>query len=160
MNRQQLRGRFGLLVVGLLLAAACGGDDDGGGATGGTAGDTSSLGDNIVIGPQEREGEPVTGGSITVGLESETNSYLPSIFQGSQAGFNVAYTIYDPLVTRNADGEIEPYLAESIEPNAEFTEWTLKLRPDVVFHDGTPLNAQALKSNFDDYLTAEGAKIE
>lgn len=159
MNRQ--RRRIGVLAVGLLLATACGGNDDdnggGGGGDGGGAGDTSSLGDNIVIGPQEREGEPVTGGSVEVGLESETNSYLPSIFQGSQAGFNVAYAVYDPLVTRNSEGEIEPYLAESVEPNDDFTEWTLTLRPDVTFHDGTPLNAEALKSNFDDYLTAEGA---
>jgi peptide/nickel transport system substrate-binding protein len=157
MKRQHLRKRAGLLAVGLLLATACGGDDDGGSSSGSGAGDTSALGDNIVVGPQEREGEPVTGGSIEVGLESETNSYLPSIFQGSQAGFNVAYAVYDPLVTRDADGEIQPYLAESIESNDDFTEWTLKLRPDIDFHDGTPLDAEALKSNMDDYLKADGA---
>src|SRR5690606_2715541 len=103
------------------------------------------------------EGEPVTGGSITVGLESETNTYLPSQFQGSQAGYNVAYAVFDPLVTRDAGGEIQPYLAESIEPNDDFTQWTLTLRSGVTFHDGTPLNAEAMKRIFDDYLTADGA---
>ncbi|HEY8547852.1 MAG TPA: ABC transporter substrate-binding protein [Acidimicrobiales bacterium] len=150
---------LGMLAAGLFLAAACGGDGDGGGsgAAEGSAGDVSSLGDNILIGPQEREGEPVSGGTIEVGLESETNSYLPSAFQGSQAGYNVAYAIYDPLVTRDANGDIQPYLAESIQPNEDFTEWTLKLRPDVKFHDGTPLNAEALKRNMDDYLKAPTA---
>ena len=57
---------------------------------------------------------------------------------------------------RGADGEMHPYLAESIEPNADLTQWTLKLRPDITFHDGTPLNAQALKTVFDDYLKAPG----
>ena len=51
---------------------------------------------------------------------------------------------------------MQPYLAESVEPNAELTEWTLKLRPDVTFHDGTPLNAEAMKTVFDDYLKAPG----
>jgi peptide/nickel transport system substrate-binding protein len=171
---------LGLVVAGLLVGGACGsdGDDaasddvtsgeegaagspDEGGETSPTAAaageEAGSLGDNIVIGPVEDGAEPTSGGSITIGLESETNSYLPSIFQGSQAGYNVAYAIYDPLVTRNEDGDIEPYLAESIEPNDDFTEWTLTLRPDVLFHDGTPLEAEAMKTMFDDYLTAEGA---
>jgi peptide/nickel transport system substrate-binding protein len=156
--RRVRRGLRPLAIVatGLLLAAACG-DDDGGSGGGGTGTKASALGDNIIDGPQEADGEPETGGSITVGLESETNSYLPSIWAGSQAGINVAYTIFDPLVTRNAEGEVEPYLAESLEPNDAFTEWTLTLRPDVVFHDGTPLNADAMKRMFDGYLTAEGA---
>ena len=106
------------------------------------------------------DSEPVTGGSITVGLESETNSYLPSIWAGSQAGFNVAYAVFDPLMTRNEDNELEPYLAESFEPNDDFTEWTLTLRPDVLFHDGTPLDAEALKTIFDEYLTVDGANTQ
>src|SRR5688572_18801061 len=107
MKRQHTTGTrrwLGLLTVGLILASACGGDDDGGdsGAGEGSAGDISSLGENILIGPQEPEdAEPETGGTIEVGLESETNSYLPSLFQGSQAGFNVAYSIYDPLMNRD-----------------------------------------------------------
>jgi peptide/nickel transport system substrate-binding protein len=149
-----------VLATGLLVVAAVacggGGSDDGGGS-GGRGEAAAALGDNIVDGPHEAESEPVTGGSITVGLESETNTFLPSEFQGSQAGYNVAYAVFDPLVTRNADGELEPYLAESVESNDDFTRWTVKLRPDVVFHDGTPLNAEALKRNFDDYLTVDGA---
>jgi peptide/nickel transport system substrate-binding protein len=157
-SRPTGRSLLALVVVGVLLAGACGDDSDEGSTGGEAAGQgAAALGDNIVVGPQEDDAEPSTGGSITVGLESETNSYLPSIFQGSQAGFNVAYAVYDPLVTRNADGELEPYLAESIEPNDDFTEWTLTLRPDVEFHDGTPLDAEAMKTIFDEYLTVEGA---
>src|SRR5690606_17243142 len=111
----------------------------------------------IFVGPQEDDAEPVRGGSLTVGLESETNSYLPSIIQGSQAGYNVAYAIYDPLVTRTSDGALEPYPAESITSKDDFTEWTVTLRPGVLFHDGTPLDAEAMKTIFDDFLTAEGA---
>ena len=40
-----------------------------------------------------------------------------------------------------------PYLAESITPNEDFTEFTIKVREGITFHDGTPLNADAVIDN-------------
>ncbi len=137
-------------LAGLLLGtAACGGGDSDstGDAEAGAVSDVSEAGD------------PVEGGEITVGLEAETNSWLPGEGTFNQPGTNVAYAIYDPLMHRTAEGAVEPYLAESMEPNAELTEWTLKLRPGVQFHDGTPLDAQALKTIFDDYLIKPGSNV-
>jgi peptide/nickel transport system substrate-binding protein len=142
------------LAVLLLGTAACGGDDgdDGGGGGGGTtaAGDPDGL---------SEQGEPVTGGTLEVGLEAETNSWLPGDGAFSNPGTAVAYALYDPLMKRTEDGELKPYLAESMEPNEDLTEWTLKLRPDVQFHDGTPLNAQALKTIWDEYLTVPTSNV-
>jgi peptide/nickel transport system substrate-binding protein len=149
-----------LLLTAALLAAACGGGGDDDSSDGEGGGGTEALGENIIDGAQAATGEPVTGGSITVGLESETNSYLPSIWAGSQAGINVAYTIFDPLVTRDVENRVQPYLARSLEPNDDFTVWTLTLRPGVEFHDGTPLDAEAMKTMFDEYLTADGANTQ
>jgi peptide/nickel transport system substrate-binding protein len=137
-------------LAGLLLGtAACGGGDSDstGDAEAGAVSDVSEAGD------------PVEGGEITVGLEAETNSWLPGEGTFNQPGTNVAYAIYDPLMHRTAEGAVEPYLAESMEPNAELTEWTLTLRPGVQFHDGTPLDAQALKTIFDDYLVKPGSNV-
>ncbi|WP_158544748.1 ABC transporter substrate-binding protein [Blastococcus sp. TF02-9] len=137
--------------MGLLLgSAACGGGDgdDNGPAQEGTVEDVSEQGD------------PVEGGEITVGLEAETNSWLPGEGSFSNSGTTVAYAIYDPLIKRTAEGDFRPYLAESMEPNADLTVWTLKLRPNVQFHDGTPLNAQALKTIFDEYLTAPTSNVK
>jgi peptide/nickel transport system substrate-binding protein len=39
----------------------------------------------------------------------------------------VALAIYDPLMDRGEDGEMHPYLAESLTPNEDLTEYTLKL---------------------------------
>ena len=47
------------------------------------------------------------------------------------------------------DMKLVPALAESYEANANATEFTFKLRKGVVFHDGTPFNAQAVKINFE-----------
>ncbi|SOC49792.1 peptide/nickel transport system substrate-binding protein [Blastococcus aggregatus] len=138
-------------LVGLLLGtAACGGGDDSEGS------DPSSAGGGGI----SEQGEPVEGGEITVGLEAETNSWLPGEYGGANAGTTVAYAIYDPLMKRTEDGEIKPYLAESMEPNEDFTAWTLTLRPDVQFHDGTPLNGEALKTIFDKYLMAPTSNVK
>jgi peptide/nickel transport system substrate-binding protein len=151
----------------MLVAAACSGDgggdaeaDDEAASGDDSATQTTDVLDNprwakVVSGPEASDEEPARGGSIVVALEAETNSYLPSAM--ITTGSNVPFAIFDPLVTRDANGKIRPYLAESIEPNDDFTEWTLRLRSGVRFHDGTPLNAQALKRNWDDYLLAEGA---
>lgn len=139
------------LAALLLGSAACGGGDDGGGGDSGGEREVGAVTD------VSEQGDPVDGGQIVVGLEAETSSWLPGQGTFNQPGVNVAYSIYDPLMHRTAEGEVEPYLAESMQPNAELTEWTLTLRPGVRFHDGTPLDAQALKTIFDDYLTAPGA---
>ncbi len=144
---------WGLLLVMALVAAACG-DDDSGTASPETSGDTSTT---TTIAPDE--GEAQTGGSITVGLEAETNSWLPGQGNFSNPGIDVALAIYDPLVRRDETGAEHPYLAESLEANETLDEWTLTLRPDVQFHDGTPLDAQALKTIFDDYIKADGSNL-
>ena len=94
-----------------------------------------------------------------MGLEAETNSWLPGTGSWATSGYNVAYTVFDPLMSRTAVGSVEPFLAESLEPNDDFSEWTLTLPEGVMFHDGTPLDAEAIKSNFDDYLKAEGSNL-
>ena len=55
-----------------------------------------------------------------------------------------------PLASVSADFKVLPYLAESIEPNADFTVWTIKARPGVKFHDGTDFNADAMVYNMKD----------
>ena len=131
------------------LAAACGGDDgdDGTDEAGGTGGDVEQTTTTT-----EALGEPVTGGAITVGLEAETNSWLPGQGSFATGGVNVALTIYDPLMDRGEDGEMRPYLAESLTPNEDLTQYTLKLREGVTFHDGTALTADVIKTIFDEYL--------
>ena len=51
---------------------------------------------------------------------------------------------FDPLT-----GKYEPLTAESMTPNADFTVWTLKLKPGVKFTDGTDYNVDAVKFTLD-----------
>ena len=54
-----------------------------------------------------------------------------------------------PAGDRHRRRQVEPYLAQSITSNPDFTVYTITLRPGIVFHDGTPLNAAALQLNLE-----------
>jgi peptide/nickel transport system substrate-binding protein len=66
-----------------------------------------------------------------------------------------AAQIYDTYLFLNEAGEFLPWLAESVTYNDALTEYTIRLRPGITFHDGTPLNAEAVKFNFDRIVAPE-----
>ena len=154
-------GRFGaVLVATALLAAACGGDDSNGGtATTGaptdTDTDTGSTGDDEDPGGDDApapDAQPVSGGSLTYGMYGEASSFDP-ISRG--LGYcNTA--IYDSLMRFDANGDPEPFLAEGMESDDNIT-WTLRLRDGVEFHDGTPLDADAVIYNIERHTVPENA---
>jgi peptide/nickel transport system substrate-binding protein len=137
------RHRIIALLLGLVLvAAACGSDgkdagpDDSGTDTGE---ETTTTG-----GPERK---PVKGGELIFGTESDVATLAPG--EAAQPSDKViTLGIYDPLTTY-VDGKIEPFLAESIEGNDDLTQYTIVLREGVKFHDGTPLNADAVVKHFD-----------
>ena len=150
MVRRSVGARWSWLTLSVvsvaLVAAACGGgsSDDGG----------SSGGDG-----EGASGKPVSGGSVTYGLEAENAGgwCLPE-GQLAIAGIQVARTMYDTLTAPDENGNYEPFLAQSVEPNADFTQWTIKLREGVKFHDGSALDATVVKNNLDAYRGAYPAR--
>jgi peptide/nickel transport system substrate-binding protein len=106
---------------------------------------------------RSRHGGSGDGDTITFGLEAENTNYCLSRAQLAISGIQVVAAIYDTLTVPDANGEAVPYLAKSVEPNADNTEWTITLRDGVQFHDGTPLDSAALKANMDSWRGAEGA---
>ena len=92
--------------------------------------------------------EPVIGGTLVVSGDAEVaNPWTPAAMQCDSYCQQRARTFFDPLAAYGTDLEVHPFLAESIEPNADFTEWTVKLREGISFHDGTPLDADAVIYN-------------
>ncbi len=139
-RRRWFRRTATILALGL-VAAACGG-----GGGGGNGGGGSASGD---------EGTPVYGGNLTYGLEAETADgwCLPEA-QLAISGIVVARSVYDTLTRPDANGEYQPWLAQSVTPSSDYKSWTIKIRPGIKFTDGTPLTAQVVKNNLDAYRGA------
>ena len=122
-----------LATILALLAAACGGDDSDAAGSDGGSGDSG--------GEDEQCTAERAGGSLTVGTGLPFTGMSPYVVLGTgQAGGDYMAAFYDTLMRYDATTqEFEPNVAESLEPNEDFTEWTLTLRPDVTFGNGDPL---------------------
>jgi ABC-type transport system substrate-binding protein len=99
-------------------------------------------------------GDPVSGGSIAFGLSAETDGWDVTAGRWAGSAYIVGNAIYDPLAAFDANFEPQPYLAEAITSNEDFTSWTITLRPGVEFHDGTPVNAEAVAANLTAHTTS------
>ncbi|MCY3560276.1 MAG: ABC transporter substrate-binding protein [bacterium] len=104
--------------------------------------------------PAPPSSEPVYGGTLFFGLEAETpDGWNPATQSCAVSCETVMRAIFDPLTIIDADGQPQPYLLESFAANEDFTVWTFKMRPGVTFHDGTPADAAALATHFQNLLS-------
>jgi peptide/nickel transport system substrate-binding protein len=89
---------------------------------------------------------------LVVGQIAEPKSLDPSA-DTAVNDFRILMNIYDGL-TRYKDGtlEVEPSLATEWTISDDGMTYTFKLREGVMFHDGTPFNAEAVKFTFDRML--------
>jgi peptide/nickel transport system substrate-binding protein len=137
--------RAGALAIAAAMAlAACGddGDDDAGGARATATTTATSGGPNTTA-----AGQPERGGVITVGQYSAPPGLDPAKLQGGgTVGGMEHFALYDVIMGYdNETDEYEPRTAESLEPNGDFSVWTLKLKPGIRFTDGTAYDAEAVK---------------
>jgi peptide/nickel transport system substrate-binding protein len=103
---------------------------------------------------EEPDTDPVSGGTLRYGLEADVDGINPTASALTASGLTMANAVFDTLAALDADGNAVPYLAESIEPvDGTLTQWRVKLREGIEFHDGTPLDAVAVKANFDAQLS-------
>lgn len=85
---------------------------------------------------------------VTRALTSEPGGLDPQGVAGAGQNTILPY-LFDTLVYRDIDNTYKPYLAESWEISEDGKQVTFTLRPNITFHDGTPLDAEAVKYNFD-----------
>jgi peptide/nickel transport system substrate-binding protein len=124
-RRQLLRysGVSAAAVAGSGFLAGCGGDDGGGGNGSGGAQKTGGI---LIHG--------ATGGGSKDTLDPHAPVTNPDIARASN--------LYEPLLFWNNNYELEPAIAESIEGSKDATTWTIKIRPEVTFHNGKTVTAE------------------
>jgi peptide/nickel transport system substrate-binding protein len=124
----------GAIGAGAAIWAGCGSSE-----TGGTAKPNGAP-----------TGKPKRGGTFRAALTEEP---FPAAFDMGKMGLStstasVAYLAFNGLVDFDAKGEVIGDLAESWE-RTNPTTFVFELRKGVVFHDGTPVDAKAVKAHFD-----------
>ncbi|GAA0899724.1 ABC transporter substrate-binding protein [Pseudonocardia zijingensis] len=94
-------------------------------------------------------GTPQPGGTLRFAVSSDQGCVDPQQVGSNDTIFSLRQVV-DSLTDQDpASGELRPWLATSWESNADATAYTFTLREGVTFSDGTPLDAEAVKANFD-----------
>ena len=169
---QQDRGRhastwmrlLAVLMAVTFVAAACGSSDDGGDGEA-----TSEADEQVAVDEADAEADadveadaeadtdaadedadmasvdPVMGGTLTYLVEAETDTWDIPGANCAVSCITIMRAVADPLTIINSDGEVEPFVLESIESNADFTMFTMTMRDGILFHDGTPADGAALQ---------------
>ena len=144
-DRRSFLARGAATGVGIAAIGASGGILDacssGSGSSSGTTG-TSGHPNGVTT------ATPKKGGQLIFGTEAEEKGFSTTQGTFDTTGIIYARTVFDPLAIIDASGVVQPYLAQSITPNADYTVWTITMRPNLVFHNGAPCDGAAVAENF------------
>jgi len=101
--------------------------------------------------PEGQSGDtaPVTGGTLTYASGDAEPTCLDPHVGGNYPQALVASQYLESLFTKDASGQIIPWLAESTEVSDDGLTRTIKLRDGITFHDGTKLTSEAVKANIE-----------
>ncbi|MGE0878425.1 MAG: ABC transporter substrate-binding protein [Acidimicrobiia bacterium] len=150
--RTRIRVAGALVALGI-LAGACGDDSDSsspdttGSATTAAGATAASTAAATTAAPADVCTADRKGGRLTMGTGVQSVGLDPATALGTGiAGGTELTAIYDTLMRYDtATGKYIPHVAQSLTPNADFTEWTLKLKPNIKFGNGDPLTTEAVK---------------
>ena len=137
-----LRWCAALVAVAALVLTACGGPP-----TAETTRPTITS-TNPYGGDPATEGTPKRGGTARIGMDREAVSFDTTVQNTNSA----AFAVYDTLLKVNPQGVAEPYMAKSMDTPDGGLTWRLGLREGVMFTDGTPLDAEAVRINIQRHI--------
>jgi peptide/nickel transport system substrate-binding protein len=92
---------------------------------------------------------PQSGGTLGYGLRDAPDRLDPNL-TGFRPAQIIYFQLFDTLIVRdNRDKSFKPWLATSWTLSPDGLAYTFKLRPGIMFHDGTAFDSAAVKFNFD-----------
>lgn len=122
-NKTWIAAASGAAGLALVLSGCAGGTDAGGGDTAGDA-------------------------TVRIGLDADQGCLDPGTID-IRVSLQWARQTADSLLFVDQSGEPQAWLATDFAVNDDATEYTFTLRDDVVFQDGSKLDAETVKANFD-----------
>jgi peptide/nickel transport system substrate-binding protein len=69
------------------------------------------------------------------------------------------HLLYSALFERGEDGGVSPGLVERWEHTPDYRRWTYHLRPDVRWHDGTPVTARDVEFSYRTYMHPDALRM-
>ena len=103
----------------------------------------AAIAATILVSPSGPAEAQKRGGTLTIVRPTDPVSLDPQL-ETTAPGAWVYFNMLEPLLTMDEKMQIRPALATGYEVLSP-TKVRFKLRPGVKFHDGTPLNAAAVK---------------
>ncbi|MFC8302661.1 ABC transporter substrate-binding protein [Specibacter sp. NPDC057265] len=97
-------------------------------------------------------GTPVTGGTLVYASGDAEPSCLDPHVGGNYPQALVSSQYLETLYTKDADGQLVPWLAEDSTVSDDGLIRNVKIRSGISFTDGTALDAAAVKANFEHLL--------
>src|SRR5260370_4986323 len=104
---------------------------------------SSSSSGSPVAGASSASTAPRRGGNLKVGLTGGSGSDTLDPHKGlTYLDTARAQSLYQPLLQLTTAAQTEFVLAEEISPHGSTSQWVIRLRPGITFHDGKPLTAE------------------
>jgi peptide/nickel transport system substrate-binding protein len=135
-----------LALVIAVVAAGCGGNSNSTGDGTRNAADGSATTASAGGGESEAKAKP--GGTLTLADYEEPLSLDPFMVADVLSSHAVTQ-IFEPLFKANLEGNLEPWLAESMKASPDRKTFTLAIRKGVKFSDGKPMTAADVAFSLD-----------
>jgi peptide/nickel transport system substrate-binding protein len=118
-----------------------------------------ALGAAVLAGSATAGAQPQAS-KITVAIKANENNLTPFTLTmlGLPVSHDLTNLVYDTLFWSQVKADPEPWLATGAEPNEDRTQWTVKLRPGVAWHDGVPFTAEDVKFTFEKMKSTTGGR--
>ena len=95
--------------------------------------------------------------TAVIGMTLEPPGLDPTAGAASAIGEITLYNVFETLTKVGSDGSTSPLLAERWSVSPDLRSWTFQLRRGVVFHNGEPFDAAAVKFSFERAAAAGSA---
>ncbi len=89
------------------------------------------------------------GGTLNIAITADATGIAAWTIAGNTADFICCWPMIEGLFSLNSDGAVVCWLADSYESDAEAKTYTIKLKDNVFFSDGSKLTAEVAKWNLD-----------
>lgn len=120
-----------------------------------------SVGEATILGAPAQApalGTPRRGGELVISMLEDADRLDPT-FGGTAGGREIFFNMCEPLYDLTADGTIVPRLAAALpRVSADGLNVSIKLRRNILFNDGTRMDAQAVKISLDRHRTLPGSR--